>query len=65
MIISKRKILIKGWFFAGTNFVKDHTFFNHVNWDSLLRQKAEFIPQLDDEEDTSYFDCKFALILFH
>ena len=38
--------------------VKEHQFFTHVNWDSLLREKAEFVPVLDDEEDTSYFDSK-------
>ena len=40
--------------------MKEHVFFSNVNWESLLRQKAEFIPQLDDEEDTSYFDCKLC-----
>ena len=30
-----------------------------VDWDGLLRQKSEFIPALDDEEDTSYFDSTF------
>uniref|UniRef100_A0A3Q2XT62 Microtubule associated serine/threonine kinase 1 n=1 Tax=Hippocampus comes TaxID=109280 RepID=A0A3Q2XT62_HIPCM len=29
-----------------------------VNWNSLLRQKAEFIPHLESEEDTSYFDTR-------
>ena len=24
----------------------------------MLREKAEFVPQLDGEEDTSYFDSK-------
>eukprot|EP00794_Sanderia_malayensis_P007823 gene7823-8672_t len=43
---------------GGTHLVKEHVFFSHVNWESLLRQKAEFIPQLDDEEDTSYFDTR-------
>ncbi|XP_065069949.1 microtubule-associated serine/threonine-protein kinase 2-like isoform X3 [Rhopilema esculentum] len=43
---------------GGTHHVKSHIFFNHVNWDSLLRQKAEFVPQLDDDEDTSYFDSR-------
>ena len=43
--------------------MKEHVFFNNVNWESLLRQKAEFIPQLDDEEDTSYFDCKSAFLV--
>jgi len=43
---------------GGTHHVKEHVFFSNVNWESLLRQKAEFIPQLDDEEDTSYFDSR-------
>ena len=29
-----------------------------LDWNSLLRLKAEFVPQLDDEEDTSYFDTR-------
>lgn len=36
--------------------VKMHTFFMGLDWNGLLRQKAEFIPQLETEEDTSYFD---------
>lgn len=44
---------------AGGAFeVKQHSFFAAVNWNSLLRQKAEFIPHLESEEDTSYFDSK-------
>eukprot|EP00117_Sycon_ciliatum_P003174 scpid3849/ scgid2613/ Microtubule-associated serine/threonine-protein kinase 1; Syntrophin-associated serine/threonine-protein kinase len=40
----------------GVADVKNHVFFNNVDWRNLLLQKAEFIPQLDHEEDTSYFD---------
>ncbi|MGH0135733.1 UNVERIFIED_CONTAM: hypothetical protein FKN15_050777 [Acipenser sinensis] len=36
--------------------VKQHRFFSDLDWNSLLRQKAEFIPQLESEDDTSYFD---------
>ncbi|XP_039269021.2 microtubule-associated serine/threonine-protein kinase 3-like isoform X2 [Styela clava] len=36
--------------------VKEHNFFINLDWTSLLRQKAQFIPSLDDDEDTSYFD---------
>lgn len=36
--------------------VKQHPFFTELDWNSLLRQKAEFIPQLESEDDTSYFD---------
>ncbi|XP_076871039.1 microtubule-associated serine/threonine-protein kinase 2 isoform X3 [Brachyhypopomus gauderio] len=38
--------------------VKQHRFFTDLNWSSLLRQKAEFIPQLESEDDTSYFDTR-------
>ncbi|KAI4800717.1 hypothetical protein KUCAC02_007158 [Chaenocephalus aceratus] len=38
--------------------VRQHSFFTEVNWNSLLRQKAEFIPHLESEEDTSYFDTR-------
>lgn len=53
--------------------VKEHIFFEDLDWDSLLRQKAEFIPHLQNEEDTSYFDSElitlallyFCLIIYH
>ncbi|XP_063056693.1 microtubule-associated serine/threonine-protein kinase 2 isoform X3 [Engraulis encrasicolus] len=38
--------------------VKQHRFFTDLDWNSLLRQKAEFIPQLEHEDDTSYFDTR-------
>lgn len=41
---------------GGPHEVKDHPYFLGVDWNSLLRQKAQFVPQLDSEEDTSYFD---------
>ena len=28
------------------------------DWNAVLRMKADFIPQLEDEEDTSYFDMR-------
>ncbi|XP_064424644.1 microtubule-associated serine/threonine-protein kinase 3-like [Latimeria chalumnae] len=43
---------------AGAYEVKQHPFFCGLNWNSLLRQKAEFIPQLEAEDDTSYFDTR-------
>nr|KAG5689984.1 hypothetical protein BaRGS_008529 [Batillaria attramentaria] len=43
---------------ASAQEVKDHCFFNGLNWESVLRQKAEFVPQLEHEEDTSYFDSR-------
>lgn len=42
----------------GANEVKSHEFFDNLDWTSLLRQKAQFIPALDNDEDTSYFDSE-------
>lgn len=44
---------------GGAHEVKEHIYFHGMDWNSLLRQKAEFVPQLSNEEDTSYFDSKF------
>ncbi|XP_051855784.1 microtubule-associated serine/threonine-protein kinase 2 isoform X6 [Antechinus flavipes] len=38
--------------------VRQHRFFKDLDWTGLLRQKAEFIPQLESEDDTSYFDTR-------
>ncbi|KAJ0033008.1 hypothetical protein NQD34_000115 [Periophthalmus magnuspinnatus] len=43
---------------GGAVEVKEHSFFNGLDWNSLLRQKAEFVPHLESEEDTSYFDTR-------
>lgn len=45
---------------GGTHEVKQHPFFRTLDWAGLLRHKAEFVPQLEAEDDTSYFDseCK-------
>lgn len=38
--------------------VAGHPFFSQLDFHSLLRQKAEFVPSLENEEDTSYFDSR-------
>lgn len=43
---------------GGSHEVKDHPYFFGVDWNSLLRQKAEFVPQLLNDDDTSYFDSR-------
>ncbi|MCI4383664.1 hypothetical protein PGIGA_G00029160 [Pangasianodon gigas] len=43
---------------GGATEVKQHTFFTGLDWNGLLRQKAEFIPQLEGDDDTSYFDTR-------
>ena len=43
--------------------MKEQPFFDGLDWTNLLRQKAEFIPSLEGEEDTSYFDSEYILSL--
>ncbi|CAG5037459.1 unnamed protein product [Parnassius apollo] len=43
---------------GGTHQVKEHIYFYGLDWNNLLRRKAEFIPQLENDEDTSYFDSR-------
>uniref|UniRef100_A0A671NGL8 non-specific serine/threonine protein kinase n=1 Tax=Sinocyclocheilus anshuiensis TaxID=1608454 RepID=A0A671NGL8_9TELE len=43
---------------GGAPEVKQHMFFSGLDWNGLLRQKAEFIPQLEADDDTSYFDTR-------
>ncbi|KAI6227537.1 Non-specific serine/threonine protein kinase [Aphelenchoides fujianensis] len=43
---------------GGAADVAAHPFFDSLDFNSLLRQKAEFVPQLENEEDTSYFDSR-------
>ena len=45
---------------GGIDGVKLHPFFNGLDWNNLLRIKAEFVPQLEGEYDTSYFDSKWS-----
>lgn len=47
---------------GGAAEVKQHQFFHNLDWNSLLRQKAEFIPQLESEDDTSYFDSEYLSV---
>jgi len=49
---------------GGAHEVKDHWFFDGIDWPGLLRQKAEFVPQLEHDEDTSYFDSKCIMISY-
>ncbi|XP_067291451.1 serine/threonine-protein kinase greatwall isoform X2 [Pseudorasbora parva] len=43
---------------AGFKELKDHAFFEGVDWENLHHQSMPFIPQPDDETDTSYFEAR-------
>ncbi|XP_058153762.1 serine/threonine-protein kinase greatwall isoform X2 [Dasypus novemcinctus] len=43
---------------AGMKELKHHPLFSDVDWENLQHQTMPFIPQPDDETDTSYFDAR-------
>ncbi|KAL2234495.1 UNVERIFIED_CONTAM: putative serine/threonine protein kinase IREH1 [Sesamum indicum] len=40
--------------------VKQHPFFRDINWDTLARQKAAFVPASEGAMDTSYFTSRYS-----
>lgn len=44
----------------GASEVKQHVFFKNINWDTLARQKAAFVPSSDSALDTSYFTSRYS-----
>ncbi|KAJ3697699.1 hypothetical protein LUZ61_001404 [Rhynchospora tenuis] len=44
----------------GASEVKQHVFFKDINWDTLARQKAAFVPSSDSAFDTSYFTSRYS-----
>ncbi|CAI0380495.1 unnamed protein product [Linum tenue] len=45
---------------TGASEVKQHPFFKDINWDTLARQKAAFVPSSDSALDTSYFTSRYT-----
>ncbi|MQL74213.1 hypothetical protein Taro_006547 [Colocasia esculenta] len=45
---------------GGASEVKQHVFFKNINWDTLARQKAAFVPSSDSALDTSYFTSRYS-----
>ncbi|KAI6074488.1 Serine/threonine-protein kinase greatwall [Aix galericulata] len=43
---------------AGLKELKPHPLFHGVDWDNLQNQTMPFIPQPNDETDTSYFEAR-------
>ncbi|XP_074549426.1 serine/threonine-protein kinase greatwall isoform X2 [Halichoeres trimaculatus] len=43
---------------AGLRELKTHPLFEGLDWDNLQNQTMSFIPQPEDETDTSYFDAR-------
>ncbi|MGH0161811.1 UNVERIFIED_CONTAM: hypothetical protein FKN15_041944 [Acipenser sinensis] len=43
---------------AGLKELKQHSLFDGLDWDNLQNQTMPFIPQPDDETDTTYFEAR-------
>ena len=41
---------------GGANEIKQHKFFNNFDWDNIKQIKAPFIPDIENDWDTKYFD---------
>lgn len=42
--------------------IRAHPWFSDVNWNTLLEDKAEFVPNIENPEDTEYFDARGATL---
>lgn len=52
----------EGKFSSGGEEIRNHPCLQTINWDSLLDDEAQFIPQTEDPEDTEYFDARGATL---
>jgi serine/threonine-protein kinase RIM15 len=46
----------------GAEEVKNHPFFAGLNWDTLLEEEPQFVPDPQNPEDTEYFDSRGATL---
>ncbi|CRK36819.1 hypothetical protein BN1708_016554, partial [Verticillium longisporum] len=49
-------------FQSGGEEIRSHPWFNGINWDTLVEDEAQFVPQTEDPEDTEYFDARGAVL---
>ncbi|KAI1828158.1 hypothetical protein F4861DRAFT_548527 [Xylaria intraflava] len=49
-------------FSCGGEEIRNHPWFIGTNWDTLLQDEAQFVPQPENPEDTEYFDSRGATL---
>ncbi|KAJ5273649.1 hypothetical protein N7478_008774 [Penicillium angulare] len=49
-------------FTSGGAEIRAHPWFSDIHWDTLFQDKAEFVPNLENPEDTEYFDARGATL---
>ncbi|KAL1876394.1 hypothetical protein VTK73DRAFT_9409 [Phialemonium thermophilum] len=47
---------------SGGEEIRNHPWFHGVNWETLLQDEAQFVPQPENPEDTEYFDSRGAVL---
>ncbi|KAH8910425.1 hypothetical protein BR93DRAFT_268158 [Coniochaeta sp. PMI_546] len=47
---------------SGGAEIRNHPWFRDLNWDTLLQDEAQFVPQPENPEDTEYFDSRGATL---
>jgi serine/threonine-protein kinase RIM15 len=45
----------------GAKEVKEHSFFAAIEWEKVMQQEPQFVPQVTDPESTDYFDPRGAI----
>ncbi|KAL5596800.1 hypothetical protein BROUX41_006516 [Berkeleyomyces rouxiae] len=49
-------------FESGGHEIRNHPWFMDINFDTLLEDEAQFVPHIEDPEDTEYFDARGATL---
>jgi len=49
-------------FQSGGEEIRSHPWFEGMNWETLLQDEAQFVPQPENPEDTEYFDSRGATL---
>ncbi|PHH59891.1 hypothetical protein CDD81_2410 [Ophiocordyceps australis] len=49
-------------FASGGEEIRSHAWFQGISWQTLLEDEAQFVPQLENPEDTEYFDARGAVL---
>ncbi|KAI1493125.1 hypothetical protein F5X96DRAFT_667022 [Biscogniauxia mediterranea] len=47
---------------SGGEEIRNHPWFEGMNWDTLLQDEAQFVPEPENPEDTEYFDARGATL---
>lgn len=49
-------------FASGGEEIRNHSWFELLNWQTLLQDEAQFVPRPENPEDTEYFDARGATL---